>query len=61
MSTYTTWKVNENLAAMANIHLFGKQGYRVLIGHIVEMAEMLRERKGKLANQLNLYTEWQPL
>ena len=32
------------LAAVANIHLFGKQGYRVLIGHIVEMAEMLRER-----------------
>lgn len=32
------------LAALANIQLFGKQGYRVLIGHIVEMAEMLRER-----------------
>ncbi len=27
-----------------NYTLFGKQGYRVLIGHIVEMAEMLRER-----------------
>jgi glutamate/tyrosine decarboxylase-like PLP-dependent enzyme len=32
------------LAALANIRLFGKQGYRVLIGHVVEMAEMLRER-----------------
>jgi glutamate/tyrosine decarboxylase-like PLP-dependent enzyme len=32
------------LAALANIRLFGKQGYRVLIGHIVEMAQMLRER-----------------
>lgn len=32
------------LAALANIRLFGKQGYRSLIGHVVEMAEMLRER-----------------
>jgi len=32
------------LAALASIHLLGKQGYRVLIGHHVEMAEMLRER-----------------
>ena len=32
------------LAALANIRLLGKQGYRALIGHIVEMAEMLRER-----------------
>jgi L-2,4-diaminobutyrate decarboxylase len=32
------------LAAYANIRLLGKQGYRVLIGHNVEMAEMLRER-----------------
>ncbi|MDD5034731.1 MAG: pyridoxal-dependent decarboxylase [Methylococcaceae bacterium] len=32
------------LAALANMQLFGKQGYRVLIGHSVEMAEMLRER-----------------
>lgn len=32
------------LGALANIRLFGKQGYRVLIGHVVEMAEMLRER-----------------
>lgn len=32
------------LAAYANIRLLGKDGYRVLIGHAVEMAEMLRER-----------------
>ncbi len=32
------------LAAIANIKLLGKEGYRALIGHIVEMAEMLRER-----------------
>jgi len=32
------------LAALANIRLLGKQGYRVMIGHVVEMAEMLRER-----------------
>ncbi len=35
---------NGALAALANLQLFGKQGYRVLIGHVVEMAEMLRER-----------------
>lgn len=32
------------LAALANMRLLGKQGYRVLIGHAVEMAERLRER-----------------
>jgi glutamate/tyrosine decarboxylase-like PLP-dependent enzyme len=32
------------LAAYANIRLLGKEGYRILIGHVVEMAEMLRER-----------------
>lgn len=32
------------LAALASMRLLGKQGYRVLIGHTVEMAEMLRER-----------------
>jgi glutamate/tyrosine decarboxylase-like PLP-dependent enzyme len=32
------------LAAMANISLLGKKGYRVLIGHVVEMGEMLRQR-----------------
>ncbi len=32
------------MAALANLKLFGKRGYRVLIGHVVEMAERLRER-----------------
>ena len=32
------------LAALASMRLLGKQGYRVLIGHTVEMAQMLRER-----------------
>jgi L-2,4-diaminobutyrate decarboxylase len=32
------------LAAFANLQLLGKEGYRILIGHAVEMAEMLRER-----------------
>ena len=32
------------MSALANIRLFGKQGYRSLIGHVVEMAEMLRQR-----------------
>jgi len=32
------------LAALSSMSLLGKQGYRVLIGHTVEMAEMLRER-----------------
>jgi L-2,4-diaminobutyrate decarboxylase len=32
------------LAALANMRFFGKQGFRVLIGHVVEMAAMLRER-----------------
>jgi glutamate/tyrosine decarboxylase-like PLP-dependent enzyme len=32
------------LATLASMRLLGKQGYRVLIGHNVEMAEMLRER-----------------
>ncbi|MEQ8791661.1 MAG: pyridoxal-dependent decarboxylase [Pirellulaceae bacterium] len=31
------------LAALANLLLFGKQGLRTLLGHIVEMAEVLRE------------------
>ena len=35
---------NGALAALINMHLLGKRGYRVLIGHAVEMAEMLRER-----------------
>lgn len=32
------------LAALASVLLLGKEGYRVMIGHVVEMAEMLRER-----------------
>ena len=32
------------LAALANLKLLGKQGYRVILGHGVEMAELLRER-----------------
>ncbi|MFB3765883.1 MAG: aspartate aminotransferase family protein [Methanotrichaceae archaeon] len=35
------------LAALANMHLMGKQGYRALIGHNVEMAELLREKLEK--------------
>ena len=31
------------LAAYANLHLFGRSGLRVLLGHLVEMAESLRE------------------
>jgi L-2,4-diaminobutyrate decarboxylase len=32
------------MAALANLLLFGKEGLRVLLGHAVEMAEVLRER-----------------
>ena len=31
------------LAALANLKLFGKQGLRAVLGHIVEMAQLLRE------------------
>ncbi len=31
------------LAALANLRLFGKTGLRCLLGHLVEMAELLRE------------------
>ncbi|RMH31335.1 MAG: aspartate aminotransferase family protein [Nitrospirae bacterium] len=31
------------LAALANMRLFGKEGWRVILGHIVEMAQLLRE------------------
>jgi glutamate/tyrosine decarboxylase-like PLP-dependent enzyme len=31
------------LAALANLLLFGKEGLRTLLGHLVEMAEVLRE------------------
>jgi L-2,4-diaminobutyrate decarboxylase len=37
------------LAALANLKLLGKQGYRVILGHSVEMAELLRERLETLA------------
>lgn len=33
------------LAALANLKLFGKEGLRVIIGHIVEMAQLLREHQ----------------
>jgi L-2,4-diaminobutyrate decarboxylase len=32
------------MAALANLLLFGKEGLRTLLGHAVEMAEVLRER-----------------
>lgn len=31
------------LAALANLRLFGEQGLRVILGHIVEMTQLLRE------------------
>ena len=31
------------LASLANMKLFGKEGWRVILGHIVEMAELLSE------------------
>jgi glutamate/tyrosine decarboxylase-like PLP-dependent enzyme len=31
------------LAALANFRLFGEQGLRVILGHIVEMTQLLRE------------------
>ncbi len=31
------------LAAIANFRLFGEQGLRVILGHIVEMTQLLRE------------------
>jgi hypothetical protein len=34
------------MAALANLLLLGKQGFRVLLGHSVEMAEYLRELIG---------------
>jgi glutamate/tyrosine decarboxylase-like PLP-dependent enzyme len=32
------------MAALANLLLLGKEGYRTLLGHAVEMAEVLREK-----------------
>ena len=34
------------LAALANLRLFGEQGLRVILGHIVEMAHLLQEHLG---------------
>ena len=34
------------LAALANFRLFGEQGLRVILGHIVEMTQLLREHLG---------------
>jgi L-2,4-diaminobutyrate decarboxylase len=31
------------LAAIANLHLLGKQGWQALLGHLIEMAQLLRE------------------
>ena len=31
------------LAALANLKLFGKEGFRVILGHIIEMSQLLRE------------------
>ncbi len=33
-----------SMAALANLLLLGKEGYRALLGHAVEMAEVLREQ-----------------
>ncbi len=32
------------LAALANLKMFGKEGYRALLGHLVSMSEVLRRR-----------------
>ena len=40
----TTRSAAGPMAALANLLLFGKEGYRTLLGHAVEMAEVLRER-----------------
>lgn len=34
------------LAALANLRLFGEQGLQAILGHIVEMAQLLREHLG---------------
>jgi glutamate/tyrosine decarboxylase-like PLP-dependent enzyme len=39
----TTRSAGGVMAAMANLLLLGKEGYRTLLGHAVEMAEVLRE------------------
>ena len=40
----TTRSAPGPMAALANLLLLGKEGYRTLLGHAVEMAEVLRER-----------------
>jgi glutamate/tyrosine decarboxylase-like PLP-dependent enzyme len=40
----TTRSATGPMAALANLLLLGKEGYRTLLGHAVEMAEVLRER-----------------
>ena len=42
------------LAAYANLNLFGKTGMRTLLGHIVEMAELLREHLEKCESTIVL-------
>ena len=39
----TTRDASGPMAALANLKLFGKNGFRSLLGHLVEMAEALRE------------------
>ena len=40
----TTRGATGAMAALANLLLLGKQGFRALLGHAVEMAELLREQ-----------------
>ncbi len=40
----TTRSGSGPMSALANLHLFGKQGLRALLGHLVTMAEALREQ-----------------
>jgi L-2,4-diaminobutyrate decarboxylase len=40
----TTRSATGPMAALANLLLLGKEGYRTLLGHAVEMAEVLREQ-----------------
>ena len=49
------------LAALANLRLFGEEGLQAILGHIVEMAQLLREHLGGHAgttvlNQVNFGT-----
>ena len=42
------------LAALANLKLFGKDGFRAIIGHGIDMAERLRERLRRLSHTVVL-------